>query len=560
MVLGYWRIYVALLVFGMLLFLPGRGSVHLFDWDEINFAEVSREMVVSGWWWHPQVDFHPFYEKPPLFFWVQALSMVVGGVNEASARLPNALLGIIVGLVLFRLGTELMRSQVGVVWSLLMMTSFLPFFYFRSGIIDPLLNFLTFLSLWFVYRGMVMRRGSLFFVAGVLSGLGLLTKGPVSPLMVLVTWGTVWLLVRWLVGESYGFPWRGIVLWLVGFLPVGSSFFVADWFWQGGAFTRAFLAYHIRLVTTADAGHRGFLLFHPVVLLVGVYPASVLALLGMVWWRRSSLLIQLWNLFMMVWLGWVVVVFTVVKTKIIHYSSMAYYPLTWLGAYAVGLLVQRKASFPGWVSVMLVGGALLYGLVLIAGPVLSHLKRWWLSYVGDAFAYSVLSAMAPFPVTLIFLGLTFLAGSLIFFFSYRGLPVTWCIYASLLNGFTAYMILAWYAPPIELYLQGLLIERYKALPAAETEVIPINFKTYAPYFYLGGEGVVPPERRRIRYRMWVYKKKGWEVPDSIRLRYDSVPGFYFRVDTLGVDGDGGVLRDTVGVVRVLSGGEKDGMQ
>ena len=33
---------------GLLLFLPGLGAVHLFDWDEINFAESAREMIVTG--------------------------------------------------------------------------------------------------------------------------------------------------------------------------------------------------------------------------------------------------------------------------------------------------------------------------------------------------------------------------------------------------------------------------------------------------------------------------------------------------------------------------------
>jgi 4-amino-4-deoxy-L-arabinose transferase-like glycosyltransferase len=27
---------------------PGLGAVHLFDWDEINFAEIAREMLVTG--------------------------------------------------------------------------------------------------------------------------------------------------------------------------------------------------------------------------------------------------------------------------------------------------------------------------------------------------------------------------------------------------------------------------------------------------------------------------------------------------------------------------------
>ncbi|PSR04369.1 MAG: glycosyl transferase, partial [Bacteroidetes bacterium SW_11_45_7] len=44
---------------GALLFLPFLGQVHLFDWDEINFAESAREMLLTGNFWRVRVDFEP---------------------------------------------------------------------------------------------------------------------------------------------------------------------------------------------------------------------------------------------------------------------------------------------------------------------------------------------------------------------------------------------------------------------------------------------------------------------------------------------------------------------
>ena len=80
------RDYLILSGLALLFFLPCLGGVHLFDWDEINFAECAREMLVTGDWMQPQIDFEPFWEKPPLFFWMQALSMTMLGVNELAAR------------------------------------------------------------------------------------------------------------------------------------------------------------------------------------------------------------------------------------------------------------------------------------------------------------------------------------------------------------------------------------------------------------------------------------------------------------------------------------------
>ena len=50
-----------------LLFMHSLGTVHLFDWDEINFAESAREMIVSGNYMQVQINFEPFWEKPPIF-------------------------------------------------------------------------------------------------------------------------------------------------------------------------------------------------------------------------------------------------------------------------------------------------------------------------------------------------------------------------------------------------------------------------------------------------------------------------------------------------------------
>ena len=75
---------IGIAIAALLLFTPGLGAVHLFDRDEINFAEIAREMLVTGEWSQPSVGFRPFYEKPPLFMWLQALSMSVFGVGELS--------------------------------------------------------------------------------------------------------------------------------------------------------------------------------------------------------------------------------------------------------------------------------------------------------------------------------------------------------------------------------------------------------------------------------------------------------------------------------------------
>ncbi|HEY8366017.1 MAG TPA: glycosyltransferase family 39 protein, partial [Bacteroidia bacterium] len=56
-----------ILVLALICFFPFLGGVHLFDWDEINFAEIAREMILSNDYLRPTINFEPFWEKPPLF-------------------------------------------------------------------------------------------------------------------------------------------------------------------------------------------------------------------------------------------------------------------------------------------------------------------------------------------------------------------------------------------------------------------------------------------------------------------------------------------------------------
>ena len=131
-------------------FLPFLGNVHLFDWDEINFAECSREMILTENYLNPQINFAPFWEKPPLFLWLQSLSMHLFGVNEYAARFPNAVCGISTLIVIYHLGKTLYNPAFGWLWVMAYFGSILPHLYFKSGIIDPFFNLFIFLSVVFL--------------------------------------------------------------------------------------------------------------------------------------------------------------------------------------------------------------------------------------------------------------------------------------------------------------------------------------------------------------------------------------------------------------------------
>ncbi|HPI71150.1 MAG TPA: glycosyltransferase family 39 protein, partial [Tenuifilaceae bacterium] len=220
------RFYLILIVLAAILMIPFLGSVHLFDWDEINFAESAREMIVTGDYLTVQIDFIPFWEKPPMFIWMQVLSMKIFGINEFAARFPNAVCGIITLMILYGIGKRLMGSKFGLTWVMTFGGSVLPFLYFKSGIIDPWFNLFIFLGIYFFILYSCDDAGGRKWLQALLSGffigMGVLTKGPVAFLLFAITALVVLIIRKFRVKITL----RDVVLFGIALTITGGLWFI----------------------------------------------------------------------------------------------------------------------------------------------------------------------------------------------------------------------------------------------------------------------------------------------------------------------------------------------
>ncbi|TAE09952.1 MAG: glycosyltransferase family 39 protein, partial [Bacteroidetes bacterium] len=313
-------------VFAALVFIPFLGSVHLFDWDEINFAESAREMLVTGNYFDVQINYTKFTEKPPLFFWLQAICMHIFGVTEFAARLPNALAGIVTLMVLFSIGKTVVDKTLARIWVTIYLGTFVTFLYFKTGIIDPWFNLFIFLAIYHFYllTQTTQQAWKKAVTVGVFLGLAVLTKGPVAILICLLT-----LLTMWLVQGR-----KKLASFSSLFTIAGSTFIVCfAWFGvdlvkNGPRFIIEFIERQIAIFSTSDAGHGQPFFYHWVVLLIGCFPASIFFIKGL-GHRSTNPYQQLFKVWMTV-LFWVtLLLFSIVKTKIVHYSSLCWFPLTY---------------------------------------------------------------------------------------------------------------------------------------------------------------------------------------------------------------------------------------
>jgi hypothetical protein len=482
-----WKRYIILAAVGAVLFLPFLGATPLFDWDEANFAEASREMLATGNYLQVQIGFEPFYEKPPLFFWVQAWIMSTIGVNEAAARLPSALTGIIVLPLLFGVGRSVEDDRLGLLWALAYAGSILPSFYFHTGVIDPMFNLLMFAAVLLLFHSMTnsqatseVRQLRWALLAGICSGLAVLTKGPVGLGIPALVWMAVWLIHR----RSTPLPWREALLFLTTSILVGSSWFILEWVSHGGGFLQQFVEYQRRLLETGEAGHGEPWYYHLVVVLIGCFPASLMALGGMRPSQSESPQRTLFHWWMLVLLFVVLIVFSAVRTKIVHYSSLAYYPVTFFAAVFLHRAWKEHTRPHLLPTLAAVAMGLLWGTAMTAFPLLMKHKDLWIDRVKDAFARANIAAPVQWGMVdtvpgLILLGTAIVAAILVI--RRRRLPAMLTLFGGTM--LAMWLFLPIVVPKLHEHVQGSMLKFFRTQGPRDVYVRAIGFRSYAQYFY-----------------------------------------------------------------------------
>ena len=108
------RALVALILVFALVWFAGIGSRTLIHPDEGRYAEIPREMVVTGNWLTPRLNGLKYFEKPPLQYWMTAVAYEAFGIAEWTARLWTALSTFGAALFLGYAGRRLGGPTLGV--------------------------------------------------------------------------------------------------------------------------------------------------------------------------------------------------------------------------------------------------------------------------------------------------------------------------------------------------------------------------------------------------------------------------------------------------------------
>lgn len=174
---------ISIIVFSLLLLLPNLNSAVLTIMEARNFI-TAREMVLDGNWILTTMNGNPRYEKPPLPTWLTAISGILFGMKSLFAlRLPAALLVAFSGVFMYLFAKKLTKDQIlSTIIGFIFITSFYIIGIINEAPWDIFTHGFMIAAIYFLFRFFETNtdvwKNAIF--AGILSGLSLMSKGPVS--------------------------------------------------------------------------------------------------------------------------------------------------------------------------------------------------------------------------------------------------------------------------------------------------------------------------------------------------------------------------------------------
>ncbi|MDR0677452.1 MAG: glycosyltransferase family 39 protein [Holosporaceae bacterium] len=324
------------------------GNRHFADPDEGRYVEIPREMVVSGDYVTPRLNGLKYFEKPALFYWLQAAAIKIFEINEISMRMWTVFFAILGCLFVFGIGTRFYSRDVGLISSGILATNLIYYVHSRLIVLDLVASILVSGSLWCFFSLFVSKnaektsRKKIIIAMYALSALACLTKGligAVLPGLIAFLWMIFSKNIR-KIKEIFYIP--GILTFLVIFLP---------WHIVVALRNHDFLHFYfviehfLRYTTRIHDRYQEWWFFIPVVL-VGLFPWTDFCISAL----KDSILKAVKgdseNIFFSCWILGIFTFFSLSNSKLIPYILPIIPPIALItGIKITELLEKSSASF-----------------------------------------------------------------------------------------------------------------------------------------------------------------------------------------------------------------------
>jgi 4-amino-4-deoxy-L-arabinose transferase-like glycosyltransferase len=180
----------------------------IMEVDAAQYAAMSMEMAQTGSYLQIHHLGLNYLDKPPLIFWLGAISTKLFGINHFAYRLPNFLITIVGVYATYGLGKRLYNKNTGILSAILIASSQVYILHNQDVRTDTLLTNFVIIAIWQGYAYLQSRKASHFIWAFTAVGFAMLAKGPIGAIVPVMALGTHLLYKRDWVNL---FNWRWIL-------------------------------------------------------------------------------------------------------------------------------------------------------------------------------------------------------------------------------------------------------------------------------------------------------------------------------------------------------------
>ena len=291
--------------------------------DEGRYAEIAREMTVTGNWITPRLDGIKYFEKPPLQYWATAATFEALGLGEASARLSTAAAGFLTVLAIGATAAAIATPSAGLLAGAVLAGTVWHFGIAHILTLDAMLSWWLAIALCaflLAQRDALSRRARMgwMLVAWAATALGVLTKGVVAIAIPACT-----LVVYSLATRDAG-PWKRLHLGkgLVLMLAITAPWFVLVSL-RNPEFPRFFFIHeHVERFLTTEHHRAGPWWYFLPMVVVGLLPWTgvFVARLGAAWRDGAAGPGAFsWPRFCLAWAAFILVFFSLSGSKLPSY-------------------------------------------------------------------------------------------------------------------------------------------------------------------------------------------------------------------------------------------------